>query len=80
MVGYGASAFALRASADKSAPNPPYGYGSPNKKPAADFSAAGCCNPRDQVLLISTSLVSGRKKKPTTAVMEAKMIGYHRPA
>src|SRR6267142_2559006 len=30
--------------------------------------------------VMSTSLVSGRKKKPTTAVIEAKMIGYHRPA
>jgi hypothetical protein len=29
--------------------------------------------------VMSTSLVSGRKKKPTTAVIEAKMIGYHRP-
>src|SRR5450432_3468547 len=33
-----------------------------------------------QLVLISTSLVSGRKKKPTTAVIDAKMIGYHRPA
>ena len=33
-----------------------------------------------QFVLISTSLVSGRKKKPTTAVIDAKMIGYHRPA
>src|ERR1700724_3871544 len=32
------------------------------------------------LVLISTSLVSGRKKKPTTAVIDAKMIGYHRPA
>jgi hypothetical protein len=33
-----------------------------------------------QFVLISMSLVSGRKKKPTTAVIDAKMIGYHRPA
>src|SRR6201986_3288809 len=31
-------------------------------------------------LVISTSLVSGRKKKPTTTVIDAKMIGYQRPA
>ena len=30
--------------------------------------------------VMSTSLVSGRKKKPTTAVIDAKMIGYQRPA
>jgi len=35
---------------------------------------------QSQVLLMSTSLVSGRKKKPTTAVMAAKTIGYQRPA
>src|ERR1700675_750927 len=33
-----------------------------------------------QFVLISMSLVSGRKKKPTTAVIDAKTIGYHRPA
>src|ERR1700694_1643308 len=33
-----------------------------------------------QFVLMSTSLVSGRKKKPTTAVIDAKMIGYQRPA
>ncbi len=59
-------------------------------KPAADRSAAGllrqscpsgCRRPRNcQFVLISTSLVSGRKKKPTTAVIDAKMIGYQRPA
>src|SRR6476660_4053568 len=31
-------------------------------------------------LVMSTSLVSGRKKNPTTAVIDAKMIGYQRPA
>ena len=31
-------------------------------------------------LVMSTSLVSGRKKKPMTAVIDAKMIGYQRPA
>jgi hypothetical protein len=35
---------------------------------------------KSQLVLISTSLVSGRKKKPTTAVIDAKMIGYQRPA
>jgi len=30
--------------------------------------------------VMSTSLVSGRKKKPMTAVIDAKMIGYQRPA
>ena len=35
---------------------------------------------KSQFVLISTSLVSGRKKKPTTAVIDAKMIGYQRPA
>ena len=53
-------------------------------KPAADRSAAGLLrqfgSERSQFLLMSTSLVSGRKKKPTTTVIDAKMIGYHRPA
>ncbi len=56
-------------------------------KPAAERSAAGLLKPRPaarrrktQFVLISTSLVSGRKKKPTTAVIDAKMIGYQRPA
>src|SRR5450759_1255637 len=51
-------------------------------KPAAERSAAGlldqawrdgCRRPLNpQFFLISTSLVSGRKKKPTTAVIDAK--------
>jgi hypothetical protein len=58
-------------------------------KPAAERSAAGLmwASPgsfrsrrNGQFDLISTSLVSGRKKKPTTAVIDAKMIGYQRPA
>src|SRR5882672_9752914 len=60
------------------------------RKPAAERSAAGSLSEfrrsgfrrrqNGQLVLISTSLVSGRKKKPTTAVIDAKMIGYHRPA
>ena len=61
---------------------------STENKPAADCSAAGllmdvaAAAPPEQVsyFVMSTSLVSGRKKKPTTAVIDAKMIGYQRPA
>ena len=54
------------------------------RKPAADRSAAGLLSCRypawPDYFVMSTSLVSGRKKKPTTAVIDAKMIGYQRPA
>jgi hypothetical protein len=33
----------------------------------------------DQFVLMSTSLVSGRNRKPTTRLMAAMMIGYQRP-
>ncbi len=58
-------------------------------KSAADCSAAdlfilvtGSVLPRDgdKFALMSTSLVSGKKKIPMTTVIAAKMIGYHRPA
>ena len=51
-------------------------------RPAACVSLSGRLSPpaSDQFVLISTSLVSGRKKKPTTTVIAAKMIGYQRPA
>ena len=42
--------------------------------------SGGCRRRNAQLVLMSTSLVSGRKKKPTTAVIDAKMIGYQRPA
>src|ERR1700710_3138606 len=44
-------------------------------------SCAGGFRPvQKRYLVISTSLVSGRKKKPMTTVIAAKMIGYQRPA
>ena len=42
--------------------------------------SGGCRRRTAGYFVMSTSLVSGRKKKPTTAVIDAKMIGYQRPA
>ena len=50
-------------------------------KSAADCSAADCIEKGfdDQVLVMSTSLVSGRKMKPMTRLISAITTGYHRP-
>ena len=44
------------------------------------FSPAAQPPDKPQLLLISTSLVSGRKKMPITTVIAAKITGYQRPA
>ena len=42
-------------------------------------SGDACRLTLNRYLVISTSLVSGRNKKPTTRLIRAIAIGYHRP-
>jgi hypothetical protein len=51
----------------------------PQKTPAQGRGFRCCEGIEPVYFVISTSLVSGRKKMPITQVIKATMIGYHRP-